>query len=259
MLPPVAEHSEAVAPPPYQPPPPSYEPVPAPAPYEPAPYEPAPTPAPYELPSFAAPIENPFGSVDAATAPAAAAPAREDDGRHHPSDDDTKRTLLLDMQHPETQGVRPSKQWTMDDPLEDMMLEMRRHSLAMDESANVTMMRDGLKLAVTGIEMVNNRFHLLDLEGWSSTVCKDLSKHDANLARIYRKWWKRPTSTSPELDICLSLMGSMGMHHMKRTMSKQLLSQASGSRARSAPKRSDRRRAPTPPSSDDEEAPPPKA
>lgn len=54
----------------------------------------------------------------------------------------------------------------MDDPLEDMMLEMRRHSLAMDESAN--MMRDGLKLAVTGIEMVNNRFHLLDLEGWSS-------------------------------------------------------------------------------------------
>ena len=150
----------------------------------------------------------------------------------------------------------------MHDSMEDMMLEMRRHSLAMDESANVTMMRDGLKLAVTGVEMINNRFGLLDLEGWSSTVCKDLSKHDANLARIYRKWWRRPSSTSPELDICLALVGSMGMHHMKRTMSKQLLSQATASSkapSRRMPRRDGgpaTRRPPTPPSSDDE-APPP--
>ena len=269
VLPSVPEHQETVAYPaaPAAPAPAPFEAAPTPAPFEavptPAPFEAVPTPAPFEavptpapffevppLPSFAAPIENPFGTANA--------PTSAPEERRHSSDDDTKRTLLLDLQQLEKQGVRLSKQWTMDDPLEDMMLEMRRHSLAMDESANVTMMRDGLKLALTGIEMVNNRFHLLDLEGWSSTVCKDLSKHDANLARIYRKWWKRPTSTSPEMDICLSLMGSMGMHHMKRTMSKQLLSQASGSRARSAPKRSDRRRAPTPPSSDDEEAPPPK-
>ena len=135
--------------------------------------------------------------------------------------EDEKRTLLLDLQRLQAhQGVRLTKEWTMDDRLEDMMLEMRRHTLAMDEHANVNMMRDGMRLLVTGIEMVNNRIGLLDLEGWSGEVCRDLNKHDANLGRIYRKYWKRSTTTSPELDIALSIAGSMTLHHMKRTMSK---------------------------------------
>ena len=116
----------------------------------------------------------------------------------------------------------------MDDRTEDMMLEMRRLTLAMDEASNVSMMRDGMRLVVTGIEMINNKIGLLDLEGWSSEVCRDLNKHDANLARIYRKYWKRSHSNSPEMEICMSVIGSMGMFHMKRHMSKQLLGGAGG-------------------------------
>ena len=169
----------------------------------------------------------------------------------------TKQTILCDLQKMEMQGVRLSKVWTIDDRLEDLMLEMRRHTLAMDERANVNMMRDGMRLMITGIEMVNNRIGLLDLEGWSSDVCRDLNKHDANLGRIYRKYWKRSTSTSPEMDIALSLLGSMGIHHMKRTMSKQLVSGASARNAGFGNAfRFSRRDAPTPVSSDDE-APPP--
>lgn len=187
-----------------------------------------------------------------------------------PEDEDAKRTLLLDLRRLELQGVKMSQEYTMDSSADDMLLEIRRHSLAMDEAANVNMMRDGMRLLVTGIEMVNNRIGLLDLEGWSSDVCRDLNKHDANLSRIYRKYWKRSTSTSPELDICLSLVGSMGFHHMKRKMSKQLMSASAGSSSRGGgsggggggfqrpPGASGRRRAAavTPPSSDDE-APPP--
>ena len=76
--------------------------------------------------------------------------------------------------------------------------------------------------------MVNNRIGLLDLEGWSSEVCRDLGKHDANLARIYRKYWKRNHSTSPEMDIIMAMIGSMGMYHMKRKMSKQILGKNAG-------------------------------
>jgi len=170
-------------------------------------------------------------------------------------DQDTKRTLLADLRRMQQGGSQLSKEWTMDDRLEDMMLEMRRLSLSLDESANVEMMRDGLKLAVSGLEMMSMRFGVLDLEGWSTTVCKDLHKHDANLARIYRKWWRRPTSTSPEIDIAPALVGSMAMHHMKRSMSKHLLSQASSQGNRFS-KKSNRKRVETPPSSDDEEAPP---
>ena len=128
------------------------------------------------------------------------------------------------------QGVKLSKEWSMQDSTQDMMLEMRRLTLAMDEASNVNMMRDGLRLAVTGIEMLNNRIGLLDLEGWSNEVCRDLNKHDANLGRIYRKYWKRNHSTSPEMDICMSLIGSMGMFHMKRKMSKQVLGARGGGR-----------------------------
>lgn len=146
-------------------------------------------------------------------------------------DEFTKRTLLLDLRQLELAGIKLSKEWTMEDSVSDMMLEMRRLTLAMDETSNVNMMRDGMRLLVTGIEMVNNRIGLLDLDGWSAEVCRDLKKHDANLSRIYRKYWKRSHSTSPEVDICMSLIGSMGLFHMKRSMSKQILKGASGGTA----------------------------
>ena len=210
------------------------------APPEPAPYQPPPAPV-FEPP--------PFETPPAPEAPPAPAP----EPPPLPEDEDTKRTLLLDLQRLQLQGVQLTKEWTMEDRMEDMMLEMRRHTLSMDERANVNMMRDGMRLLVTGIEMVNNRIGLLDLEGWSGDVCRDLHKHDPTLSRIYRKYWKRSTSTSPEVDICLSLVGSMGLHHMKRTMSKQLVSGASKGFSEGFARR--RTRAPSPPSSD-EEGPP---
>jgi hypothetical protein len=142
----------------------------------------------------------------------------------------SKRTVLLDLQQLSKQhGVVLTKDWSMEDRLEDMLLEMRRHSLALDEQSNVNMMRDAMRLMVTGVEMINNKMGLLDLDGWSTEVCKDLNKHDANLARIYRKYWRRGVGHSPEASIALSFIGSMGMHHVKRTMSKNLMNRAKGS------------------------------
>ena len=194
--------------------------------------------------------ERPAEARDAE--PEAAAPA---------DDEDERRTLLLDLRRLEVQGIKLSKDFTMEDRTEDMLLEIRRHTLAMDEASQTQMMRDMLKLFVTGVEMMNNRIGLLDLEGWSSEVVRDMHKHDANLSRIYRKYWRRSTSTSPEVDICLSLAGSMGMWHMKRKMSQHLMSGAAGGGAGfGAPRPSRRpppaaRRVATPPTSDDE-APP---
>ena len=133
-----------------------------------------------------------------------------------------KQSLLLDLQRLKLQGIKLSKDWNINDKLEDMTLEIRRHTLHMDEMANVQTMRDGLRFVCTGVEMLNNRIGLLDLEGWSSEVCKDLSKHDANLSRIYRKYWRRTGTSSPELDITASLVASMGMYHFKQKMGKKI-------------------------------------
>lgn len=148
------------------------------------------------------------------------------------SEDDElqKRTVLLDLQQLSMQnGVTLTKEWSMEDRLEDMLLEMRRHSLALDEKSNVNMMRDGMRLLISGMEMVNTKMGLLDLEGWSTEVCRDLNKHDADLARIYRKYWRRGSSNSPEASLALSIFGSMGMHHLKRTMSKNLMNRTQSS------------------------------
>ena len=116
-----------------------------------------------------------------------------------------------------------TKKWSMEDNLEDMLLEVRRHVMAEDEKKNVEFMRDGLRLFVTGIEVVNNRLGLLDLEGWANEASRDLEKHDENLGRIYRKYCRRSTSRNPETEIAMAIASSMGMHHVKRMMAKTML------------------------------------
>ena len=75
----------------------------------------------------------------------------------------------------------------MDSSSDDMLLEIRRHTLAMDEASNVNMMRDAMRLMVTGIEMANNRIGLLDLEGWSSDVCRDLKERRIAVQLLHQK------------------------------------------------------------------------
>ena len=230
---PPAEHHH---PPP--PPPPSYDASPPPAP------------------------ERLAGGGDAVEA--VALPPREEVAapRMDPEEEELeKRSVLLDLQRFEQQGVRLTRAWTMADRLEDMTLELRRIVLAMDERSNVNMMRDGLKMLVTGVEMVSNRFRILDLEGWSSDVCQDLHRFDSNLGRIYRKYWRRSTSNSPEGEIAFALLGSLGMHHMKRTMTKQMLSGGGGGgfRGGGGGGAFARRRPASPDTSDDEQPPPRRA
>ena len=170
---------------------------------------------------------------------------------NHETETLDKQTLLLDLQRLRLQGIKLSKEWTINDKIEDMTLEIKRHTLHMDEMANVQTMRDGLRFVCTGVEMLNNKIGLLDLEGWSTEVCRDLGKHDANLSRIYRKYWRRTGSTNPELDIAASLVASMGMYHFKQKMSKKIYDNR-------GPRMASRVRSPTPieEDDDDEEAPP---
>ena len=134
-----------------------------------------------------------------------------------------KQSVLLDLQRlKESHDVPLSKNWSIDDPLDEMTFELKRIMLHMDEVNNVSMMRNALQLGCTGIEMLSKRFKILDLEGWSSEMCRDLSKHDRALGRMYRKYWRRSHASSPESEIALSLLGSIGMFHMRKMVSKRV-------------------------------------
>ena len=141
-----------------------------------------------------------------------------------------KQSMLMDLERlRDNHGVVMTREWSMEDDYDDMAFELKRIMLHIDETNNISSMRSGLQLACTGIEMLSKRFKILDLDGWSAEVCRDMSKHDRALGRMYRKYWRRSHSNSPEADVALSLVSSMGMFHMRKSMSKRMFRGAGGS------------------------------
>ena len=135
-----------------------------------------------------------------------------------------KQQALLDLEKLKLAGTRLSKQWTLDDRLEDMRFEVRRHTMHQEEQNNVATMRDAMRMACTGIEMIATRTGALDLKGWSSIVCRDMSRYDAPMGKLYRKYWRRGNMSSPESEILLGIAGSLIMHHVQQKMNGRLFS-----------------------------------
>lgn len=163
-----------------------------------------------------------------------------------------KQNVLMDIERLKLQGITFSKNWTIDDRLEDMQYEVRRHMLHIEECNNMNMMRDGMRMICTGIEMVNGRMHLLELNGWASEVCADMSKYDPALSKLYRKYWRRTQSSSPEMEVAMGVLTSMGMYHFKKKLSSRMFTPRTPSMPAA------RHRAPSPAASEtDSEAMPP--
>lgn len=138
-----------------------------------------------------------------------------------------KQQVLMDMERLKLQGVKITKEWTINDRLDDMQFEVRRHMLHIDEMNNINMMRDGMRLLCSGFEMVNGRLGILELDGWGAEVCQDMEKYDNALGRIYRKYWRKSSANSPEMEIAFGLIGSIGMHHFKSKMQKGMFQKKS--------------------------------
>ena len=150
-----------------------------------------------------------------------------------------KQSVLMDMERLKLQGIKFSKEWGVDDNLEDMQYEMRRHMLHIDELNNINMMRDGMRMVCTGIEMLNTRVNVLDLNGWASEVCGDMQRYDGALGKLYRKYWRKSYNMSPEMEIVSGLVMSMGMHHFKRKFSSHVYRSASTPLSSTRTKRAD--------------------
>lgn len=150
---------------------------------------------------------------------------------HHDSHDSSiagrlamheKQNVLMDIERLKAQGVRFSKEWSLDDSLDDMNYEVRRHMLHIEEQNNLVTMRDGMRMICTGVEMLNGRMKILDLDGWTTEICSDMSKYDAALGKLHRKYWRRSYSSSPEMELATSVLMSMGMYHFKRKITSRM-------------------------------------
>lgn len=122
----------------------------------------------------------------------------------------------MDLDRLRLRGVRLTRDYTIADNLDDMTFELQRHLSNIEEESTVSMMRDVLRVMCTGIEMGNARFGpWLELDGWSAEVTSDINRFDPALSGLYRKYFRRGTS-SPEMQMVTALAGSVSVYHLKK-------------------------------------------
>ena len=130
-----------------------------------------------------------------------------------------KQSILLDLDRLKLRGVRLTKEYNLNDNIDDMSFELKRHLAHQEEETTVSMMRDAMRIMCTGIELGNNKLGpFLELDGWSAEVCSDINKYDSALSKLYRKHWRRGSS-SPETEILMGMAGSLGLYHFKKKFS----------------------------------------
>ena len=133
-----------------------------------------------------------------------------------------KQATLQDLERLRLAGAHLSRQFVLSDDLEDMRFELEKHAAASDERKKVTMMKSFVESGLRGVEFYNAELGpFVHLTGWSDEITSDMSQFDDPLARIYRKYWRRSTS-SPEVDLAWIILSSMGLFHVKNKLSAAL-------------------------------------
>ena len=128
-----------------------------------------------------------------------------------------KMGYLLELKKLRTQGANLTREYSTSDKLADIKYEFERQKINLDVINGVSLMGDGLRFTLSGIEMANERLGpFLHLNGWSESVTSDMSRYNHVLERIYRRYFARSMSSlNPCVELAAILAGSMLMHHFQ--------------------------------------------
>ena len=127
-----------------------------------------------------------------------------------------KQVLLHELSRMQMSGSQLCRNLSMDDNLADIEYELNRTKAKDDCVSTVAFMKDAIKFGVTGIEMLNSRFKVLKLNGWSSEATRDMNRYDRSLTKLYTRYMRKG-SVSPILELGFLLFGSMILCHMKNS------------------------------------------
>jgi hypothetical protein len=126
-----------------------------------------------------------------------------------------KRKYLLDLEKLRLQGVRLTKDYSMNDPIADIRFEYDSHRSNYDVVDSINFMKDILGFSFTLVESLNQRFGpFLQLNGWSAYMKKNMNRFDRLLERAYHRFW-RQGQPSPFMEFGMLVFGSMIMWHLQ--------------------------------------------
>ena len=122
-----------------------------------------------------------------------------------------KEGLLYELELMERQGqLKLHRALTMDNSLDEIQYQYDRANMIVSTQQTVDWAKTGIKMGSGMLEAVMKRFGVQIVDGFSNNLCKDMSKFNKPLTKMYRKYWRRGTS-SPEMELAMIVFGALAM------------------------------------------------
>lgn len=129
-----------------------------------------------------------------------------------------KADMISKLNRLESKGYTLTHRFSMDNSLEEIQQEYDRLVDSKNLEASIRFQRQCTMFAVTGMEMLNNKFNPFDweLDGWSESVHENIEDMDEVFEELYDKY-KTRGNMPPEMKLVMSLVGSGFMFHMSNS------------------------------------------
>ena len=122
-----------------------------------------------------------------------------------------KEALLYELELMDKQGViKLHRHLTMNDSLEAIQYQYDRANMISSTNQTVDWAKMGIKMGSGVLENVLKQFGLTMVDGFSKNLCQDMNKFNKPLTKMYRKYWRRGTS-SPEMELAMIVFGALAM------------------------------------------------
>jgi hypothetical protein len=131
-----------------------------------------------------------------------------------------KAFLLFQLKKLSEKGYNQSKDYTMDDNIDDVKDEVSRIKKEIEIEKSVKLARQGLTLITSLLETGNASFAGVtgvDLDGWSESINSNIEDYDEVFEELYEKY-QESVSMSPEIKLLLMVAGSAVSFHLTKKM-----------------------------------------
>jgi len=132
-----------------------------------------------------------------------------------------KFKYLRKLEELENRGVKLTKKYSMESPLQEMQGEYDNIVEEKEKSNSVKFQGKMLMACITGLEFLNTKFDPFDvkLDGWAEQVGENIDDYDDIFMELHEKY-KSKAKMAPELKLMFQLGGSAMMLHMTNSMFK---------------------------------------
>jgi len=158
--------------------------------------------------SYEPPIEEPRAPRRFVRAPVKYTAAEENEDYEIRHEKEALLNEILGFTRP-PHNYKLTREWNVQThTLDELQFELDRINSEINANSVVDMAKSGIKFGVSGIEMFLKQQGFDAADGWYSNSCKDMSKFNRPLTRLYKKYW-RNTQLSPLTEMAYLLGGSL--------------------------------------------------